>query len=83
MPELHHVAVPMAAAVMIASWVVELANIGWPRLLPILGIVVPNMWLTWLGRVSANELFLILILACSALPTRERVRIVGTTPSWR
>lgn len=63
MPEFHHVAVPIAAAVMIAAWVVELANIGAPRLVLILGIVLPNVWLTWLGHVSANELFVILMLA--------------------
>jgi signal transduction histidine kinase len=63
MPEFHHVAVPMAAALMIAAWVVELANIGSPRLVLILGIVLPNIWLTWLGHVSANELFVILMLA--------------------
>jgi signal transduction histidine kinase len=63
MVEFHHVAVPIAVGVMIAAWVLELANVGWPRLLLILGIVLPNMWLTWLGHVSANELFLILMLA--------------------
>jgi signal transduction histidine kinase len=63
MPESHHIAVPVAAAVMVAAWLVELANIGWPRALLVLGIVVPNLWLTSIGHVSANDLFLILLLA--------------------
>ena len=59
----HHTAVPVAAAIMLAAWALELANIGWPRLLLIVGIVLPNVWLTAIGHVSANELFLILMLA--------------------
>lgn len=63
MPEHHHIAAPVAAVVMAAVWALELANIGWPRVLLILGVVLPNVWLTSMGHVSANDLFLILMLA--------------------
>jgi transcriptional regulator with GAF, ATPase, and Fis domain len=37
--------------------------VGWPRVLLILGVVVPNLWLTSIGHVSTNELFVILMVA--------------------
>jgi signal transduction histidine kinase len=63
MAESHHIAVPVAAAVMAGAWGLELSNVRAPRVLLILGIVAPNVWLTSIGHVSANELFLILMLA--------------------
>ena len=63
MAESHHVAVPIAVAVMVAAWAIELANVSWPRVLLILGVVVPNLWLIAIGHTSANELFVILMLA--------------------
>ena len=63
MPESHHVAVPVAATIMAAAWALELGNLGWPRLLLILAVIVPNLWLTALGHTSANEFFVILMLA--------------------
>jgi signal transduction histidine kinase len=62
MPEFHHVAVPAATAVVLAAWAVELSGLRWPRLALILGVVLPNLWLTLIGHVSANNLFLILLL---------------------
>lgn len=63
MAEFHHIAVPLATTVMFAAWALELGNVGWPRVLLILGVVVPNLWLTAIGHVSANELFVILMVA--------------------
>jgi signal transduction histidine kinase len=63
MADSHHIAVPVAAAVMAGAWGLELSNVRAPRVLLILGIVAPNVWLTSIGHVSANELFLILMLA--------------------
>jgi signal transduction histidine kinase len=63
MAESHHIAVPVASAVMAGAWGLELSNVRAPRVLLILGIVAPNVWLTSIGHVSANELFLILMLA--------------------
>jgi signal transduction histidine kinase len=63
MADFHHVAVPVATTVMFAVWALELGNVGWPRVLLILGVVVPNLWLTAIGHVSANELFVILMVA--------------------
>jgi signal transduction histidine kinase len=62
MPAFHHVAVPAATAVMLAAWAVELSGLRWSRLALILGVVLPNLWLTLIGHVSANNLFLILLL---------------------
>jgi signal transduction histidine kinase len=62
MPELHHVAVPAATVVMVAAWAMELSGLRSPRLALILGVVLPNVWLTLIGHVSANNLFLILLL---------------------
>ena len=70
MPAFHRVAAPVAAVVMLATWATELAGLGWPRLVLILGVVLPEVWLTLIGHVSANNLFLFLMLA--------RVGVAGT-----
>ena len=62
MPAFHHVAVPAATAVVVAAWAVELSGLRWPRLALIVGVVLPNVWLTLIGHASANNLFLILLL---------------------
>jgi signal transduction histidine kinase len=62
MPEFHHVAVPVATVVMLAAWAIELSSLRWPRPALILGVVLPNLWLTLIGHASANNLFLILLL---------------------
>ena len=62
MPVFHHVAVPAAVAVMLAAWAIELSGRRWPRLLLVLGVVLPNIWLTLIGRVSTNYLFIILLV---------------------
>src|SRR5437588_7297301 len=63
MPESHHAAAIVAAAVMFAAWVVELSGVGLPRSLLIAATVLPNAWLTLIGHTSANFLFLLLLVA--------------------
>jgi signal transduction histidine kinase len=63
MPDSHHGAAIVAAAVMFAAWSVELSGIRWPRLTLIVLTVVPNVWLTLIGHFSANNLFLLLLVA--------------------
>jgi signal transduction histidine kinase len=63
MPETHHGAAIVAAAVLFAAWAVELAGLHWPRLALVVATVVPNVWLTLIGHLSANNLFLLLLVA--------------------
>src|SRR5438045_3629974 len=63
MPEHHHGAAILAAAVMFAAWAVELSGVRWPRVVLILATVLPNLWLTLIGHISANDLFLVLLVA--------------------
>jgi signal transduction histidine kinase len=63
MPETHHGAAIVAAAVMFAAWAVELAGVRWPRPALVAATVLPNVWLTLIGHISANDLFLLLLVA--------------------
>ena len=63
MPETHHGAAIVAATVMFAAWAVELSGLRWPRLVLVVATVVPNVWLTLIGHLSANYLFLLLLVA--------------------
>src|SRR5262249_38275364 len=63
MPEFHHVAVPIAAAVIVPAWVLELSGFRWPRLALIAATVLPNVWLTLVGHVGTNYFWLVLLLA--------------------
>ncbi|HYW87140.1 MAG TPA: sensor histidine kinase [Chloroflexota bacterium] len=63
MPESHHVPVPIAVAVIVPAWVLELSGVRWPRLALIAATVLPNVWLTLVGRVSTNMLWLVLLVA--------------------
>jgi signal transduction histidine kinase len=63
MPETHHGAAIVAAAVMFAAWAVELSGLHWPRLLLVAATILPNVWLTLIGHISANDLFLLLLVA--------------------
>jgi len=63
MPVFHHLAVPVAVAVVVAAWVVELAGVRWPRLALVAAVVLPNVWLTSMGHFGANYLFLLLLVA--------------------
>src|SRR5207245_1486914 len=63
MPASHHQWVPVAAAVMVAAWAVELAGLRWPRLALVAAVVLPNAWLTLMGHFGANYLFLLLLVA--------------------
>src|SRR5207245_5205779 len=62
MPASHHQWVPVAAAVMVAAWAVELAGVRWPRLALVAAVVLPNAWLTLMGHFGANYLFLLLLV---------------------
>jgi signal transduction histidine kinase len=63
MPVSHRQAVPVAAAVMVAAWVVELVGVPWPRVALVLAVVLPNVWLTLTGHGGPNYLFLLLVVA--------------------
>jgi signal transduction histidine kinase len=64
MPTSHHVIVPAAVAVMVAAWAVELTRgARWSRLLLVAATVAANVWMTLVGHLSVNFLFLILMLA--------------------
>jgi signal transduction histidine kinase len=63
MPESHHAAASMAAVVMFAAWAVELSGVRWPRVALIALTIVPNVLLTLMGHFSANNLFLLLLVA--------------------
>jgi signal transduction histidine kinase len=62
MPDFHHVAVPIATAVIVAAWVVEFAALRWSRLALIAATVLPNVWLTLIGHISTNYLWLTLLV---------------------
>jgi hypothetical protein len=63
LPTSHHVAVPIAAAVMASAWVLELSAARVPRIVLIATVVPINMWLTLIGHLSANFLSLTLLVA--------------------
>jgi signal transduction histidine kinase len=63
MPASHHQAAPVATAIMAGAWALELAGLRWSRLALVAAVVLPNLWLTLLGHVSANYLFLALLVA--------------------
>jgi hypothetical protein len=46
MPESHHGAAIVAAAVLVTAWAIELSGARWPRLALVLATVLPNVWLT-------------------------------------
>lgn len=62
MPDFHHVAVPIATAVIVAAWIVEFAALRWSRLALIAATVLPNVWLTLIGHISTNYLWLTLLV---------------------
>ena len=63
MPASHRLAVPPAAAVMLAAWLVELSGVRWPRFGLIAANVLPNLWLALIHHGFANYLFLLLLVA--------------------
>src|SRR5437588_11623831 len=63
MPAFHHVAVPIAVAIIVPAWVVELSGLRWPRLALVAATVLPNVWLTLIGHDSTNYLWLPLLVA--------------------
>lgn len=63
MPALHHLAVPIAVAIIVPAWVVELSGLRWPRLTLVAATVLPNVWLTLIGHDSTNYLWLPLLVA--------------------
>jgi signal transduction histidine kinase len=62
MPEFHHLAVPLAVSVIVPAWVIELSGARWPRGILIAATVLPNIWLTLIGHVSTNYLWLTLLV---------------------
>jgi signal transduction histidine kinase len=62
MPEFHHVAVPIAVTFIVVAWMVELSGARWPKLALIAATVLPNVWLTLIGHVSTNYLWLLLLV---------------------
>jgi signal transduction histidine kinase len=62
MPLFHHTAALIAAPVFVAAWIIELSGVRWPRLLLIIAMVVPNLWLTLIGHTETNLLFLPLLV---------------------
>jgi signal transduction histidine kinase len=62
MPASHHRWVPVAAAVMVVAWAVELLGVPWPRLALVAAVVLPNVYLTLIGHTGANYLFLLLLV---------------------
>jgi hypothetical protein len=62
MPAFHHVAVPIPTTVIVAAWLVELSGVRWPRLALVAAVVLPNVWLTLIGHVSTNYLWLLLLV---------------------
>jgi signal transduction histidine kinase len=63
MPAFHHQAVPIAVAIIVPAWVVELSGLRWPRLALVAATVLPNVWLTLMGHDSTNYLWLPLLVA--------------------
>lgn len=63
MPASHHLPAVLAAAMMAGSWALELGGLRWPRLALVAMTVLPNVWLAVIGHSSANNLFLILLVA--------------------
>ena len=62
MPASHHLAALVAAPVFVAAWMIELSGVRWPRVALIAAIVGPNLWLTLIGHVETNYLFLSLLV---------------------
>jgi len=62
MPAFHRVAVPIAVAVIVPAWVLELSGVRWPKLALVAATVLPNVWLTLIGHVHTNYLWLLLLV---------------------
>lgn len=63
MPESHHLAVPVAAAVMAGAWAIELSGQRLPRLALVMAMVLPNLGLALMDHRNVNYLFLLLVVA--------------------
>src|SRR5215213_877492 len=63
MPASHHLPAVLAAAIMAGAWALELGGLRWPRLALVALTVLPNVWLAVIGHSSANNLFLVLLVA--------------------
>src|SRR6266567_2552433 len=63
MPAFHHLAVPIAVAIIVPAWVVELSGLRWPRMVLVAATVLPNVWLTLIGHDSTNYMWLPLLVA--------------------
>jgi signal transduction histidine kinase len=74
MPLSHHQAVPVATALMVLAWAVELVGVPWPRVALVVAVALPNLWLTLVGHGGENYLFLLLAVAW--------VAVVGSRVEW-
>lgn len=63
MPASHFVAVPIALGLIVIAWFAELGGFRWPRLVFVVWVTVPNLWLAAIGHSSLNFLFLLLTVA--------------------
>src|SRR5262245_10467602 len=63
MPASHRILVPIAVPVIVGGWAMELTEKRWSRLTLIAAVVGANVWMTLIGHLSANYLFLILLVA--------------------
>ena len=79
MPEFHHVAVPIATAIIVPAWVAELSGVRWPRLVLIAATVLPNVWLTLIGHVSTNYLWLTLLVLWVAFAGSRAEGLIALT----
>src|SRR5205823_2589315 len=81
LPQFHHLAVPLAVAVTVSAWVLELSGVRWPRLALIGATVLPTVWLTLTGHNTTNYLW----LHCWSFGSPSRARMPKASPlsSWR
>jgi hypothetical protein len=79
MPAFHHVAVPLAVAIIVPAWVLELSGLRWPRLALVAATVLPNVWLTLMGHDSTNYLW----CRCWSHGSLSRVRRKSGHARWR
>jgi hypothetical protein len=54
--EFYHVAVPIATAVIVPAWILELSGVRWPFMALIAATILPNVWLTVIGDLGTNIL---------------------------
>jgi signal transduction histidine kinase len=82
MPEFHHVAVPIATAIIVPAWIIELSGVHWSKYALIAATVLPNVWLTVIGHNTTNYLWLPMLVAWvgfAGTRTEAIVAVVGSS----